>query len=47
MKSDSMKPKLITREMKLIMTKHNLVLCLDPSNKMNEYNHNHWWSNFD
>lgn len=39
-KSDSIKPKFITREMKLIMTRHHLILCLETSNKKDEYNHN-------
>ena len=32
--------KLIIREMKLIMTRHHLVLCVDTSNKKDEYSEN-------
>lgn len=40
MKSDSIKPKLTPREIKLIMTRHHLVLHLDTSNRREEDNHN-------
>ena len=40
MKSDSIKPKFITRKMKLIMTRHHLVLCVNCSNKKDEYSEN-------
>ena len=32
--------KLVKREMKLIMTRHHFVLCVDTSNKNDEYSEN-------